>query len=331
MKKKLFIGIDISKDTFDYVGIDDCANIILSNGVCINDMEPIRGFISTIKKYQKEYDVWVCLEHTGYYGLSLATSLANASITFSLLNPIEVKRSSTLVRVKNDKVDAKKIANYGLMNRHNLKPTQLPVKELQQLKAWHGMRAMYVKTLVQHKNYLRSLQVAAKSIDGLELIDFHKATIKEIERHIKDIEKKMQELINSNAELSTTYKKITSVVGVGPVVATACIIATENFTKFTKARKFACHCGVAPFENSSGTSIHRKAKTSKICDNKLKSILSQAACTAVQHDIQLKNYYRRKLNEGKSKSGTLNAVANKIILRIFAVAFRDQPYIKIAA
>ena len=56
----------------------------------------------------------------------------------------------------------------------------------------------------------------------------------------------------------------------------------------------------------------------------------QAASTAIQHDPQLKQYYKRKQEEGKSKLSALNAVANKIVLRIFAVIKRDEPYVKLA-
>ena len=59
-------------------------------------------------------------------------------------------------------------------------------------------------------------------------------------------------------------------------------------------------------------------------------MLFKAALTAVQHDPQLKQYYKLKVEKGKSKLSVLNAVANKIILRIFSVIKRNEPYIKLA-
>ena len=55
----------------------------------------------------------------------------------------------------------------------------------------------------------------------------------------------------------------------------------------------------------------------------------QAAATAIQYDPQLKAYYHRKVQQGKAKLSVLNAVANKLVLRIFAVAKRDEPFVKL--
>ena len=66
-------------------------------------------------------------------------------------------------------------------------------------------------------------------------------------------------------------------------------------------------------------------------DKSLKTILFKAAGAAIQHDPQLKKYYKRKVSEGKHKLTVLNAVANKLVLRIFAVAKRNEPFVKLAA
>ena len=63
----------------------------------------------------------------------------------------------------------------------------------------------------------------------------------------------------------------------------------------------------------------------------MKSILFKAAGSAIQHDPQLKAYYLRKVKLGKHKLSVLNAVANKLVLRIFAVARRKEPFVKFMA
>jgi len=62
----------------------------------------------------------------------------------------------------------------------------------------------------------------------------------------------------------------------------------------------------------------------------LKAMLTQAANTAVQHDRELKQYYQRKLEQGKNKFSVLNAVKNKLIHRVFAVVKRGTPYVELA-
>ena len=46
-----------------------------------------------------------------------------------------------------------------------------------------------------------------------------------------------------------------SVPGIGPVIATELLIATNEMQTINEPKKLACHAGVAPFEYRSGTSI----------------------------------------------------------------------------
>ncbi|MFI5132002.1 MAG: transposase [Chitinophagales bacterium] len=105
------------------------------------------------------------------------------------------------------------------------------------------------------------------------------------------------------------------------------LIKTKNFTRFTNGKKFSCYCGSAPFEHSSGTSIKKRTRISHLADKSMKTLLTQAAKTAIQHDKELKQYYQRRTDMGKSKRSTMNVVRNKLIHRMFAVIKRQTPYI----
>ena len=52
------------------------------------------------------------------------------------------------------------------------------------------------------------------------------------------------------------------------------------------------------------------------------------ARTAIQYDKELKEFYKRRVASGKSKTSSLNIVRNKIIYRMFAVVKRGTPFIK---
>ena len=53
------------------------------------------------------------------------------------------------------------------------------------------------------------------------------------------------------------------------------------------------------------------------------------ALTAKKYDHELKEYYERKVAEGKNKMLVLNNIRNKLLQRIFAVVNRQQPYVNI--
>ena len=77
--------------------------------------------------------------------------------------------------------------------------------------------------------------------------------------------------------------------------------------------------GFARFSSSSFSSKH--------ANKKIKSLLNMCAKSAIQHDVQLKEYYHRKTQEGKEKMSVINAVRNKIIARVFAVVERKTPFV----
>jgi transposase len=112
------------------------------------------------------------------------------------------------------------------------------------------------------------------------------------------------------------------------VTATAAIVKTGNFTQFRDARKFACYCGIAPFEHSSGKSIRGKARISHLADKEMKTLLHQSAKCAIQFDKELKSFYERRLAMGKSKKSTINIVRNKILYRMFSVIKRQTPFVE---
>ena len=199
------------------------------------------------------------------------------------------------------------------------------------LKALVTARERYVKISVQIQNSLKANEILNKSVDVKMLIREESKQYKSIEKSIKNIEAQMQELINQDENLKDSYKKITKVIGVGPVIAIKCIVETENFIKFSNARKFSCHCGLAPFPYQSGSSVKGRTKTHYLRDKSLKAMLTKGAISAIQHDPQIKAYYKRKIEEGKHHMNVKNAVANKIVLRIFAVAKREEPFVKLAA
>ena len=70
------------------------------------------------------------------------------------------------------------------------------------------------------------------------------------------------------------YKLITSIDGIGMFTAVEVIISTNEFKNFDNAKKFACYCGVVPFDYSSGTSVFKKARVSPMANiNTKKNII----------------------------------------------------------
>ena len=132
--------------------------------------------------------------------------------------------------------------------------------------------------------------------------------------------------IKSDEGLQENFTLVTSIKGVALINTVVILIATQNFTRFTNARQFACYAGMAPFGKQSGTSINSKPKVSRLANKKIKTLLTQAAKSAMAHDPNIKRYYERKAVEGKDKWLITNNVRNKIVHTIFAIVRSKQPY-----
>ena len=62
----------------------------------------------------------------------------------------------------------------------------------------------------------------------------------------------------------------------------------------------------------------------------LKKQLHLCALAAIQYDLEIKTYYNRKVEEGKSKMLVINNVRNKLVHRVCAVIKKQQPYKTVA-
>jgi transposase len=122
----------------------------------------------------------------------------------------------------------------------------------------------------------------------------------------------------------------TSVSGIGTISAAYIIVYTNCFKDFKTWRKFSCFIGAAPFDHSSGSSIRGRTRISNYAHKTIKTILTNAAKSAINHNPEIKLYYQRKLNEGKHKKIIINNVRNKLISRVFAVVNRGTPCVDLA-
>ena len=122
-----------------------------------------------------------------------------------------------------------------------------------------------------------------------------------------------------------------SVIGIGPISAWYMIAFTDNFSPKISSGMFANYIGVAPHPYQSGTSMQGNSRTSKMANQQIKAILSNGIQSAIQHDPQIREYYTRKIAEGKPDGLVFNNVKNKLIIRVFSTVQRGTPYVKLGA
>lgn len=316
-----FIGVDLSKKTIDLAYLPTRSHLLIDN--------QIEGFNKMLKWLESlnlcHSQVMFIMEHTGLYSKLFEQFLHQKSILFAKVPALEIKRSMGITRGKSDKIDAARIALYAEEKNHRLKPNAPTDKRLDRLKRLETNRESFVKerasTLCRIKE-LRNIKISENDLILKTNLDIVKAYTKQIEKIDVEIERVIQE----EESLHRNFELLKSIKGVGSVVALAVILKTENFTRFQNARKFACYCGIAPFEHTSGSSIRGKNKVSHLADKGMKTLLELSARSAVRYNTEIRDYYQRRIENGKSSQSTLNVVRNKIIYRMFSVIRRQEPY-----
>lgn len=324
-----FIGIDISKKTLDICLIDEHGT--LTQLKIENHAEAI---LNTLKSLFDEQNLTVentliCAEHTGHYTNILDDVMRSNKYLFWLADPYTIKHSQGIKRGKNDAIDAQRIALFAKRNMDDAKMESIDNKRFKDIAYLRSQRelmvtdcAKYSAQLKDEKNYFSKEMYLKKQHKYLKIIALLKENIKEIEAEINAI-------IKSDEMLKKQFEIIKSIDGIGPQTALETIITTEGFTKFSNPRAFACHAGCAPFKYESGTSIRSKNRISFRSNKSLKSLFHMSALSCINMKKgELKDYYNRKVAEGKNKMCVLNAMRNKLIHRIFALIKSDRFYEK---
>ncbi len=318
MQNQTIIGIDVSSATLDI-----CVSSKGQKSVVIkNEATAISKFFNT---YKKECLV-IGMENTGRYNWALYEVLKDLHHRVYVISPLHLKKSMGLVRGKTDKIDAIRIAAFIAKNHADTPQWKPSSPAIQKLKIFLTERTSRIKSkrqlLKQQHDYAKMKHL------GLDkpLIKLNLKQLILIDAQITEIERQIELVIKADQQMEQQAKLIRSVPGVGKVLCWMTLAKTEGFTAITEPRKMACYSGIVPFANQSGTSIRGKQRVSSYADKAIKAVLHLAAMSAIRLKNDLREYYLRKVAEGKNKMSALNAVRNKIVHRIFAVIRNKTPY-----
>jgi len=166
---RLFVGVDISKDSFSAAGLDTEGNECFA-GLYSMDSDGFCKFLEIVNTHCLDRQkVLVAMESTGCYHINLFSFLTAQGIQAVVINPLLIanfaKRS--LRKTKTDKKDAKTIAKFLLENREEI--SQLSIsQDLQDLRDLAREREsishLISATKVEIKRVLRTIFPELESI-----------------------------------------------------------------------------------------------------------------------------------------------------------------------
>ena len=328
---KFFIGIDVSKPFFDasLMAVTNHQKQAIETARFDNTLVGLKVFAKWLKSFKVAMDqnTLVVIENTGVYHRLIWSFCNKKGLPLHIGNAAHIKWSFGIARGKNDKIDSIRICRYACKEADTLKASAALNPVLMQLKDLITSRTRLLSQINSNKQYIKEL----KNINDLTvqkaLEQAHQTAIKGIAGSIKDIEALINKIIAENAELKNNYDLLITVPGVGHLTAVYLISCTTNFSAKISGKQLACYAGVVPFEHSSGISIKGRNRVHHMANKELKKMFHLGALSVIQYYPEFRTYYNRKKEEGKHPMSILNAIRNKIALRVVAVVSHQKPYV----
>lgn len=313
----LFVGIDISKLTFDYAfKIKD----IWYQG---NFENTPKGFKKLLKLLKEFNDVQIVMEASGPYYLPLAIWFYELNYEIIVANPLVIKRFSQmlLIRAKTDKKDAQIIAKWAGI-QSDYKTWQPPSDLNQALQQSHTATELINKQLTQTKNQLKAFE--ATGLLSKDLKKSIKGRIRMLEKELLNLEKQMKESVDQAHK--NLMNNLLSIPGIGNKTAMMLIVITDGFRKFVHYKQLIAYVGFSPRIYESGTSVKGKGHICKMGKSQIRKLLYLCAWSAKRCNNGCIQMYERLKAKGKAERVIKVAIANKLLKQAFAIAKSGKEY-----
>lgn len=124
--------------------------------------------------------------------------------------------------------------------------------------------------------------------------------------------------------LPATQQTITTIPGIGTIIAATILGETASITRFRSPAAFAVYNGTAPARHSTGGREQHRAR--RDCNHRLKRAFWLAARAAVLHDPLAKAYFEQCKRRGLSYTECVKRVARRMSDMVYALLKSGRSY-----
>ncbi|WPU97974.1 IS110 family transposase [Mucilaginibacter sp. cycad4] len=325
---KYSVGIDVSMKDFAC-----CISVI-------NDEQDVKvkathkfaniesGFgalLEWVKRHKKEdLPLIYTMEATGVYHEQLAWFLHHKGNSVSILLPNKAKKhlQADGIRSKNDKIDARGLAKVGAEKK--LEQWTPPSMELYTLRYYTRQHQSLNEFYTATANQLHSIEHS--QFKNKDIIKQLKSSLKLYEKHMKELEKLIAQLIQSDPILNRHYKNICAIKGLGLLSFAVIAAETNGFILFDNAASLVKYAGYDVIENESGKHTGR-TKISKKGNSRIRRILHMPALCAVRDDQpQFQKLFERVYERTRIKMKGYVAVQKKLLVMMYYLWKKEEKY-----
>jgi transposase len=330
------VGLDLAKNVMQVHAVDAAGNLVVNR--------PIRrgkllAFFGELPKCLVGMEACASAHYW-------AREIAALGHEVRLMPPAYVK--AYVRRSKNDKIDAaacceavtrpsmrfvalRTVENQAELMRHRARELLAGqrVSLLNALRGHLGEIGIVAPQGGPHAYRLKRLAESGADEDGVVVVpDCVRAALRPLLRQIDAVDAEIAAIdatIKENVKADETAKRLMTIPGVGPIIASAVVATVRNVEAFANGREFAASLGLTPRQHSSGGK-DRLGRISKMGDRYLRKLLVVGANAALVHakghDDALRRWAKdlmaRKNGPGGRKLAAV-ALANKLARILFAL------------
>ena len=297
-----FCGIDVSKDRLDVVVLPEGRFCSVSNDAA--------GWAELVARLHPLAVSAIGLEPSGGYERGIIRALLAAGLSVRRINPNKQFARARGVLAKNDRLDARLIAEYVA-----IMPTRVVQRDdaVERLAEIVTMRRQLCDEHVAVENQAAHLEDAM-------LRRLSKRRLTRLEADIRLLDRRLAEMVATNAAFARLYDLLTSMPGVGAVLAFTLIALLPELGKMSR-KQIAALVGLAPYDFDSGKLRgHRSIFGGRM---PVRNVLYMAALSASRYNPALKAFSNRLAGADKKSKVIIVAVMRKMITTLNAM-LRDN-------
>ena len=315
------VGVDVSKASLEVVllGLEEEKSHSKSRSVP-NTEDGFDELLDWIdQQTEANQEVHVCLEASGGYEREVARRLHEHGLTVSVINPRRTSAYATsqLRRSKTDRVDARLLARF--CQKEEPSAWRPPSSEQQSLKEM----TRGLQSLKKERDRLRN-QIDAAS--NRTVTDALQAVLGSVDEQVERLEEAISQHVQECRDLAKRQELLQTIPGVGAATATQVIAELGEPGRFDSARQAAAYAGLTPAHHTSGTSVDRQPRMSKIGSSRLRKALYFPAITALRCNAAIRALGDRLAKRGKAKMVIIGAAMRKLLHICYGVLKHGRPF-----
>ncbi|MGL5833879.1 MAG: IS110 family transposase [Waterburya sp.] len=305
MSEQQWVGIDVCQKYLD-VYVRPIGNLFQ----VANNEVGISRLVQTLTEIKPEL---IVLEATGGMEIDATVKLIEAGLAVAVINPRQARdfAKATGTLAKTDAIDAKLLAHFADAIRPEVR--EISDESSRQLEDLVARRRQISDMITAEKNRRRGKTNSVQT-DINEHIEW-------LEKRLKEIESQIKSAIAINEDWQQKLKLLTSVPGVGEVVAITLISSLPELGRLSH-KSISYLVGVAPLNKDSGK--FRGQRRIWGGRAKIRCVLYMAALVAIRFNPPIKAFYERLIQKGKLKKVAITACMHKLLIFLNAMMRNNQ-------